>query len=108
MDNTDKIRELNDKFRTTFKGGDVVTTRSIHSLGVDTYVEILNLVRLYDDFDSGNDPYQEHDFGSFTYQSHKIFWKIDYYDLSYEFGSENPKDTTITRRVLTVMLASEY
>ena len=38
----------------------------------------------------------------------KIFWKIDYYDVNYEFGSENPSNLELTRRVLTVMFADEY
>ena len=54
---------------------------------------------------TANDPYGEHDFGSFDYKGQKIFWKIDYYDLNYEYMSENPADPTITNRVLTIMLA---
>jgi hypothetical protein len=38
----------------------------------------------------------------------KLFWKIDYYDTSLQYGSENPADPDQTTRVLTIMLASEY
>ena len=50
----------------------------------------------------------EHDFGSFTVGEEQLFWKIDYYDLSLEFGSNDPADPSQTKRVLTIMLAEEY
>jgi hypothetical protein len=31
-----------------------------------------------------------------------------YYDMALEFGSGDPADASITRRVLTVMLAEDY
>jgi len=37
-----------------------------------------------------------------------MFWKIDYYDRSLEYGSNDPADPSQTVRVLTIMLASEY
>ena len=60
------------------------------------------------DFTEDNDPYGEHDFGSFDYKGNKIFFKIDYYDLNYEFMSKNPANPDITNRVLSIMLAEEY
>jgi len=62
----------------------------------------------FDDFNADNDPHREHDFGSFELEGEKLFWKIDYYDLAGEFGSEDPTDPKETLRVLTVMLAEEY
>ena len=38
----------------------------------------------------------------------KIIAKIDYYDLNYEFMSENPANPDITNRVLTIMTVYEY
>lgn len=55
-----------------------------------------------------NEQFNEHDFGSFDYNGEKIYWKIDYYDKSYQYLSENPANPEVTNRVLTVMLADEY
>ena len=99
------IKTLNDNFRKTFIGGRVMLTSGIRAKTQDEIAEILEKVRSFDNFTTANDPYGEHDFGSFDYKGRKIFWKIDYYDLNYEYMSENPADPTITNRVLTIMLA---
>ena len=62
----------------------------------------------FDEFTEDNDPYDEHDFGSFELCGRKFFWKIDYFDRAMEYGSEDPSDPKQTTRVMTVMLASEY
>lgn len=62
----------------------------------------------YADFTSDNDPYGEHEFGSFDYAGKSVNWKIDYYDRTCEWGSPDPADEAVTTRVLTVMLAEEY
>lgn len=59
-------------------------------------------------FSADDDPHGERDFGVFEYQGQKLFWKIDYYDPTLSFGSEDPCDLAKTHRVLTVLLASEY
>jgi hypothetical protein len=41
-------------------------------------------------------------------EGEKLFWKIKYFDRSIQFASPDPADETLTIRVLTVMLASEY
>lgn len=80
----------------------------IQALGQQSVAEIIRQVRTYDDFQEANDPYGEHDMGSLTSYGHKIFWKIDYYDLNLLHGSPDPSDPEMTARVLTIMLASEY
>ena len=105
-----RIKELNDAFRRTGDGGRILFTAGVSELGVAFSHQVLALVRRFDAFTPDNDPHGEHDFGSFTHQGHKLFWKIDYYDAACEFGSEDPADPTKTtpsphhhagRRVLT-------
>ena len=43
-----------------------------------------------------------------NYDGHKLFWKIDYFDPSLTFHSEDAADLAKTVRVLTIMLADEY
>lgn len=109
MTDSAKIRALNDAFRSTFQGGRVVMTRSIANLDPDSQARIIARVRSFDAFDAGNDPYQEHDFGSFEEAGQTIFWKIDYYsDDTLSFGSEDPSDPAKCVRVLTIMFADDY
>ena len=65
-------------------------------------------VTRFDRFTDDNDPYGEHDFGSFELVGRTFFFKIDTYDPNMEFGSEDPSDPTKTTRVLTLMLAEDY
>lgn len=107
-DRAERVRALNDRFRTRLMGGQVLITGGIESLGLIAATEILDRVRAFDEFSVENDPYGEHDFGALEWQSQKIFWKIDYYDAELLYGSPDPADPDVTTRVLTVMLASEY
>ena len=102
------IKTLNDNFRQTFTGGRVMLTTGINAKSQDDIAKILSEVRQFNHFTQANDPYNEHDFGSFDYKGEKIFWKIDYYDKNYQYLSEDPANPNLTNRVMTVMLASEY
>ncbi len=105
---TARIRELNDAFRRTFSGGNVVMTAGVDALPDMVKAEALKRAATFDDFSEDNDPHGEHDFGAFELCGRKFFWKIDYYDAGLKFGSEDPSDPAQTTRILTVMLASEY
>jgi len=104
--NTAKIAALNDHARHTFEGCRVVVTRGIQAMA--DVPEVLDQVRRYNAFTPNNDPYAEHDFGSFTHRGQTVFWKFDYYDLDITMHSPDPSDPSITARVLSVMLADEY
>lgn len=107
-DKSQQIAALNDAFRETFCNGILVLTSGFQALSGDVQASILYKVRTFDDFSADNDPYEEHDFGAFTYQGIRIVWKIDYYDLRVELHSEDPANPGVTQRVLTIMLAEEY
>jgi hypothetical protein len=104
------IAEQNDRFRR--KGNDplgqYVSTQQVAAMPLLDYIALNQMVKTFDNFTEGNDPYGEHDFGSIEFKGEKYFWKIDYYDESYEYGSEDPSNLAITRRVLTIMHSSEY
>ncbi len=102
------IATLNDTFRKTFTGGQVLLTAGIDSMSSEDKANIVSLVQNFDNFTPDNNPYSENDFGSFDYKDEKILWKIDYYDLNNQYMSENPANPDITNRVLTIMLAEEY
>lgn len=103
MTRADRIAALNDRFRRM--AIDVVLTQGVIH-GVRDIIELMKDVETYDRFTPDNDPYGEHDFGSLLWFGTKIFWKIDYYDRTLTYGLD-PLDPDC-RRVLTVMLASEY
>lgn len=109
MDQSHKIAQLNDAFRTTGIGGDIVMTHGVATLSEGTRNAVVEKVRDYDDFsDEGNDPYGEHDFGSIEVIGTTYFWKIDYLDKRKEFKSEDPADPEKTCRILTIMMSAEY
>jgi hypothetical protein len=106
---TQRIRQLNDRCRTALGiGGRLVQTEGICALPAEQQSAIREKVERFSDFTDGDDPYGEHDFGSLMHDGQRIFWKIDYYDPTLEFGSEDPSDPSQTVRVLTIMLATEY
>ena len=75
----------------------LVLTRGVADLDQVEVNEILKIVKEFNIFTKDNDPWKEHDFGSFNYQDKKFFWKIDDYA-----GNEGYE------LVLTIMLAEEY
>jgi len=117
---TARIRDLNDAFR---KAGPTwasalglaradedgwYITDGVSAFAPLFVLEAVGLVQRFDAFGPDNDPHGEHDFGAFDLASQRLFWKIDYYDLDLRHGSPDPADPDLTRRVITIMLASEY
>ena len=107
-DKSAKIRALNDRLRKSLTGGRVVMTSGVSALPDDVRARAIELTRTFGEFTPDNDPYNEHDFGSFEIDGQKFFFKHDYCDKSMRYGSEDPTDPEKTTRVLTIMLAEEY
>jgi hypothetical protein len=105
---TERIRALNDELRRNLPSGHAVMTTGIAALGPEAVARIVKTIAVYDDFCHTNDPYQEHDFGSFEADGHKIFFKIDYLDKGLSAHSPDASDPSVTERVITIMLAEEY
>ena len=104
----DAIRILNDRFRCTLEGGAVIFAAGIVALTIEVQAQILTAVQAFDDFNDGNDPWQEHDFGALECAGEKVLFKIDYFELTRAAHAEDPADPSKTERVITIMLASEY
>src|SRR5436309_61645 len=83
---------VTDNIRTTFLGGRVVMTAGVADLSLGVKAQVVLKVQSFADFNANNDPYGEHDFGSFEVAGETFFWKIDCYDSLCEFGSEDPAD----------------
>src|SRR6516162_3865079 len=105
---TDRIRELNDKLRQNLSTGYAVITPGIAALGQEAVDWLVKTIQVFDDFHHANDPHQEHDFGSFEADGQTIFFKIDYYDETLSKHSPDAADPSVTKRVITIMLAEEY
>ena len=105
---TARIRALNDELRQNFAGGAAVMTPGIAALGAEAVARIVKTIAVFDDFCHANDPHEEHDFGAFDADDHRVFFKIDYYDESLTYHSPDPADPSVTGRVITIMLAEEY
>ena len=103
-----KIQELNDQFRSTLTGGQILFTPTVDNLPGDEHEALWNAIQSFDNFTTENDPHGEHDFGAVEIQGEKYFWKIDYYDNQLMYHSPDPTNPDLTKRVLTVMHASEY
>ena len=103
-----QIRALNDELRKYLIGGGAVITLGIAALGREAVDRIVKTIAVFDDFNHANDPYEEHDFGSFEAEGKTIFFKIDYFDRTLTHHSPDPADPSVTERVITIMLADEY
>lgn len=112
-----RVQRLNDAFRKQLYystigdlivRGDLVVTSGVAKEGSNFLNRAMEIVMSFSEFAEGNDPHCEHDFGQFTINGEKLFWKIDYYDLNMEWGSPDPSNPDVTRPVLTILLADEY
>jgi hypothetical protein len=105
---TARIAALNDELRQHLAGGMAVITPGIAALGQEAVQRIVKTIEVYDDFCHANDPHEEHDFGAFEADGHRVFFKIDYFDETLTYHSPDPADPKVTKRVITIMLAEEY
>lgn len=104
-----QIAALNDALRTDPGQGTIVMTQGFAAtFDALQRTLILGKIAAFSDFTPENDPHAERDSGTLEHNGQTILWKIDYYDQTREYGSENPADPSITCRVMTLMLDHEY
>lgn len=109
---TARIRDLNDEMRlmlpATFNGNQLLLTAGITDHFGNDLGSVIDQVKSFRDFTDDNDPWEEHDFGAFTVDGERLYWKIDYLSRDDETHAPDASNPELTRRVLTIMLAEEY
>jgi len=97
---TKEIAKKNDQLRRTFIGGRVMLTSRVEA---DPNLDkIIEAVKNFKDFNADNDPYLERNMGKITISGEDYFFRIDYYDPTYQFYEQDGN------RVLTIMHSDEY
>jgi hypothetical protein len=98
MDRRAKIIALNDRLRTTFKGGRVQMTPSVYELDDRLRGRALSVLARYNKFH----PDGEHDWGTFIFAGFSFEWRIEYRGKDGTGISPDPADSDKTFRVLTL------
>ncbi len=115
IEQTAAIARQNDQFRAALAfgvlteiPGQILITPGVAELD-PAHLALLQLtVAGFAAFTEENDPYGDHSFGAVEVCGTRVFWKIDLYDETYTYGSEEPANPERTRRVLTMLLPAEY
>jgi hypothetical protein len=110
---TERIALLNDAAR---QGNDrmariVMTSGLLAELGGDTVAQTMMaqarlMAALRHCTFAPDSP--ERDFASMDVDGIKVLMKVDYYDTELAFGSEDPANPAMTRRVITLMRPADY
>ena len=83
-------------------------TKWFSELAKEIKKDVIEKLKEFTDFNKYNDPHWEHDMGFVKSDWEKFMFKIDYYDKNKEYGSEDPSDASVTTRVMTILMSSEY
>jgi hypothetical protein len=111
------IADQNDRFRKAAFGiavpGDIPTGQILMTAGVSGQPDafraaLFEAIVTYDDFNTDCDPHGWHEMGVMEIDGQTVWFKFDLYDENYEYGSSDPTELRFTRRVLTILLPSEY
>lgn len=109
------IAAQNDAFRTSVATGvgnavpgKLVITAGIAARSDAFRAALITALVTFDAFDADCDPYGLHEMGVLEIKGERVWFKFDLYDENYAYGSEVPADPARTRRVLTLLLPSEY
>jgi hypothetical protein len=99
----EKITELNDQFRATFKGGRVQIAPSVYDLDARLCGRALYVVSRYNKFHDDS----EHDCGVFIFAGYSFEWQIEYRGKDGNGLSPDPADPAKTFRVLTLYAVND-
>lgn len=103
MNDRTKIIELNDQFRTTFKGGRVQMTPAVYALDLEIRNRAFWAVSMYCTFAEDD----EHASGVIIFAGHSFEWRIEYRRMDGTGVSLNPADPEQTFRILILYTAAD-
>lgn len=110
---TDRIAKLNDRARQGLDPGartiftlDLLNEMSDGSRKGDILAQAKIMKAMRNCEFTDNSP--ERDMAWFDVEGIAVMMKIDYYDLTFDYGSEDPSDASQTRRAITVMRPEDY
>ena len=83
-------------------------TRGVSALGPEAQLVLTRRVASFDAFNADSDPHGWHEMGVIDLDGTTVWFKLDLFDTDYMYGSPEPSDPEQTRRVLTLLLPSEY
>ena len=101
------VRMKNDELRQTLvpsSDASVILSREVSQH--PALQHILEAVRTFDDFNDGNDPYKEHDFGAVKVTGELFYFQMSHYDKDPRRNSDAMHG--YNHFVITVMHSSEY
>lgn len=110
------LAEQNDRFRKSVLGqavtidppGRAVLSANVAALSHADRAAIIERIINAPQFGEEIDPCGTREMGKVEVNGNPIWFKIDYYDIDYSFGSPDPTDSTKTRRVLTILFPDEW
>lgn len=103
----EELAKINDQNRSAFKRSvDFQIAYTFRVFDSPNFQNIIDAVKKFNDFNEGDDPYGEHDFGAFVLDGIKYFWRIDYFDEDFQYGADPYTQLFYSR--LTIMEAEEY
>lgn len=103
MTRHEKIVQLNDELRKTFRGGRVQMTAAVYTLDPQLRGRALWAMARYNRF--AND--SEHDWGVMIFAGYSFEWHIEYRATNGAGLSPDPADPDKTLRVLTLYIAED-
>lgn len=93
---------------TALPAGKLVITAAVLARGDAFLAACLSAIGTFEEFPPENDPDGHHDFGVVTVSGQPVWFRIDLYDRTYEYGSEAPADLAATARALTVLFPEDW
>lgn len=112
MSESEIIARLNDRCRHGLdRTGRIVITRTcLGTFADNTMAELVAQAQILAEvrkFTYPDDDRTERDRGQIEYRGTTVYFQIDAYDVDLKWGSPDPTDASVTRRVMTIMVRED-